>query len=273
MSQDSASAPSSAHPPIAPVGVMECIGMGWRLMMSDFWRLWVVAFVTTVVWMGASVFGMAATIVVLPPLLAGLYYAVARRIDGGPAEVADLFAGFKHRFGPSVVGMLPVTLGSVAIAVPIGLAMAALFVLGLGIVAAAEGQEEVVAVVVVVGILAFLVIEMVLIAALMVYALFFRFVPLAVWDHPESGWEAAKASARLVRDHFPPMVGFFLVFWLIAVAAQLIGLAACCVGVFFTGPVVTVWFVASLVYLYRSWTGRPLVSVPAAGDGREGGGN
>jgi hypothetical protein len=46
---------------------------------------------------------------------------------------------------------------------------------------------------------------------------------------------------------------------------------ACCVGVFFTGPAVWVWFAGSTIYLYRSWTGRPLVQpiggAPLAGPG------
>ncbi len=43
-----------------------------------------------------------------------------------------------------------------------------------------------------------------------------------------------------------------------AMAANLVGLAACCIGVLFTGPLVMVWQTAAILYLYRSWTGRPL---------------
>lgn len=247
------------------LGVMEAVRMGWRLMMADFWRLWVVAFVFMVVMMGANMLGIVATVLVLPPMLAGLFHVVARRIDGGPAEVGDVFAGFKERFGQSVVGLLPLTLGSVVFAVLVALVIAVLVALGIGIAVAAEGEDEVVAVVVIVGVLLLLAVELVLLAGLLVFGLFFRFVPAAVWDHPESGWAAAKASARLVRDHFLPMLGLLLLFWLIGMAAELLGMLACCVGVFFTVPAVMAWYVPTIVYLYRSWTGRPL-AVPAGGE-------
>lgn len=255
-------ASDAAHVPGGPaphLGVLDAMGMGWRLLTGDFWRLWVVAFVFMVVMMGANMFGIVSSVLVMPPLVAGLFYVVARRIDGGPAEVGDLFVGFKHRFGQSVVGMLPLTLGGVVFGVLVGLVTAVLLVVGFGIGIAAEGEDEVIAAVVIVGILLLLAAEFLLMVALLVYTLFFRFVPAAVWDHPESGWAAAKASVRLAREHFFPMVGLLVLFWLVATAAELLGMLACCVGVLFTVPVVVVWYVATLVYLYRGWTGRPLV--------------
>jgi len=273
MSETPASLPSPQDRPGATLGVLDAVGMGWRLMMSDFWRLWVVAFVMMMVLMGAGMFGLPAQILVQPPLMAGLFYVIAKRIDGGRAEVGDLFVGFKERFGPSVIGMLPVTAAGLVFVVLIGLTMAALFVVGGGIIAAAEGEEEVVAVVVIAGLVLFIAIEMLLILGLCVFAIFFEFVPAAVWDHPESGWAAAKASMRLVRGHFASMIGFFLVFWAIGTAANLIGMLACCVGVFFTTPVLIVWQFATLVYLYRSWTGRPLVQAAASEADSTAGGN
>ncbi len=255
-------------PPGPRLGVMEAVRMGWRLMMSDFWGLWVVAFILLLVLMASSMIGSVGAIVVQPPLLAGLIYVIGRRIDGGGAEVGDLFAGFKERFGQSVVGMLPLMAASVVFGILIVLTLCVLFALGGGIIAAAEGEEAVVAVTVIGGLVAFFLIEFVLILALVVFSLFFAFVPMAVWDHPESGWAAAKASMRLVRDHIFPMLGFVLVFWLVGMAAQLLGTLACCVGVFFTTPLVLVWEYAALVYLYRSWTGQALVQpiAPAGGE-------
>jgi uncharacterized membrane protein len=93
-----------------------------------------------------------------------------------------------------------------------------------------------------------------------------------VWDHPESGWQAMKDSVRVVKAHYMSSLGMILLFALIGLAAALVGILACCVGVFFTAPLVMVWFNATLIYLYRSWTGQPLVQpiaveVPAEGAG------
>ena len=264
MSETPPSLPSPSDRPATPLGVLDAVGMGWRLMMSDFWSLWVTAFVMLLIVMAAGMFGVPAQILVAPPMMAGLFYVIAKRIDGGRAEVGDLFAGFKERFGPSVVGMLPVTAAGFVLGFLIVAALAVLFLVGGGIIAAAEGEEEVVAVVMIGGLVLFIIIELLLILAFCIFAVFFDFVPAAVWDHPESGWAAAKASMRLVRDHFLSMIGFILVFWAIGTAANFIGMMACCIGVFFTTPLLLVWQYATLVYLYRSWTGRPLVQAPAS---------
>jgi hypothetical protein len=249
--------------PAAPLGVMEATRMGWRLLMSDFWPLWTVALVEMIVLIGASMFGMVATIVVVPPLVAGLFYVVARRIDGGPAEVGDLFAGFQKRFGQSVVGFLPVTIAAAVFGMMVGLVVAGAMIICMAVAQEGMGDEEVVIATVIIGILAVLAIGAILFIAVEIFVLFFTFVLPAVWDHPESGWAAAKDSMHLVRQHFLSVVGLAILFMVIGLAAQLVGTAACCVGTFFTGPLVTVWQIATIVYLYRSWTGRPLVQAAA----------
>ncbi|MCX5672985.1 MAG: hypothetical protein NTU94_16840 [Planctomycetota bacterium] len=242
----------------AASGVMDATRMGWRLMRSDFWALWVVALVEMLIAAAAgSVLGIFSVILVVPPLAAGMFYVVARRIDGGPAEVGDLFAGFQKRFGQSVLGFLPVSLASMVFAMLLGAVIAAAIIIGLAVAEAARGDEEIAIAAVILGILAVLVIGGILFIAVQVFTLFFEFVFPAVWDHPESGWAAAKASARLVRQHFLSVVGLVLLFMVIGMAAQLIGMLACCIGVFFTGPVVVVWQTATMIYLYRAWTGRP----------------
>jgi len=257
---------STAQPagPAAPLGVLEAMSLGWRLLMSDFWRLWLVGLVLLMVAWAAGMFGLPAAILVTPPLMAGLFYVVARRMDGGPAEVGDLFRGFKERFAESIVAYLPVSLGSVVFGVIMGLSTWLLIMLCFGLAAAAEGDDAAVALAVVAGILVFLVLEGILVIGLSLLVLFFYFAPAAVWDHPGEGWEAAKASARLVRDHIGSMLGFVVLFGVIGLAAHLAGLLACGVGWLFTTPAVTIWAYATLLYLYRSWTGQAAAMTRAA---------
>ena len=250
----------------ATLGVLDAMGLGWRLLVSDFWRLWLVGLVMMLVASAAGIFGLPAAILVTPPLMAGFFYILGRRMDGGPAQVGDLFRGFKERFGESVVGYLPVSLGSVVFGVVIGLATWLLMMVCFGVAAAAEGEDVVVGLTIAAGIVVFLAIEFFLLTALALLVLFFYFVPAAVWDHPGAGWEAAKASARLVRDHFVSMLGFLLLFCLVATAANIVGMLACCVGWLFTTPAVTVWAYATLLYLYRSWTGQESAAAAPASD-------
>jgi hypothetical protein len=259
MAQTAPALPAGPGQPVAPLGVFDALGMGWRLMMSDFWVLWLPAFVVMLIIMGASNFGLVAAVLVQPPLWAGLYWLVTRKIDGAPVKLGDVFEGFQQRFGQSVLAMLPVSLAGMVFVLAI---VAVILATMLGIAAVAEGShgnEGAVAVVALLGVLVGGVTLLVLLAAILIFCLFFTFVLPAVWDHPESGWEAVRTSAKLVRGRFWSVLGLTVLLFLITLAANLVGMLVCCIGIFFTTPVVMVWQAAAVTYLYRSWTGRPLV--------------
>jgi uncharacterized membrane protein len=95
--------------------------------------------------------------------------------------------------------------------------------------------------------------------ALLIVRLFFTFTLLAIWDRQDSGVEALKISMRLVKEHFWSVLGLTLLFVPIGIGAFLVGVLACIVGLLITIPAVTMWYKITLVYLYRSWTGQPLV--------------
>ena len=251
-------------PPQSPgpaLGVIDAMGMGWRLLMSDFWMLWLLALVLMAVMMGVGLVSCCllclAPLVVLfvrAPLEAGLFKALKGRIDGAAVNFNDLFAAFPECYWQAVLAGLPAILidgamqmvqmpmqfagnlagplahemrGSVEMLIPI-------FIIGAGVIG-------------------------LLVLVLAIFRLFFAFSLLAIWDYKTSGVEAIKLSMRLVKDHFWPILGLSLLFALIGFAAALIGLLACCVGMFITVPAVTAWHQITLVYLYRSWTGQPLV--------------
>jgi len=267
-------------PGMEELGVMDATRMGWRLLMSDFWPIWLLGLVVVAIQMGCSLvgsipyiggcFSLALAIFLQPPLYAGLFYAVARVIDGQKAMAGQVFEGFRQRYWPSVVAnLLPVAIGFGFGLVVGGLMFGMVFA-----TQGAGGDEE-----------AFIIIAvLVAIPLAVIFALvmlLFVFSMLAVWDYPESGWEAMKASVRVVKAHYLSMLGAGLLFGLIGLGAYLAGLIACCVGIFFTIPVIMVWFTAALVYLYRSWTGQPLTQAlaegvadefpPPPGEGYEGG--
>jgi len=272
MSQDTSWEMRQGLPGEGRLGVMDALSMGWRLLKGDFWALWVVALVMVAILTGCGIFGiipyiggcisLAVQIFVQPPLMAGLFFVISRRIDGGKPDVAMLFEGFRQRYWQSVVAMLPIMLAGVVVGIiVVGVMIATIAATG-GFSGGEPTDEEVA----VIGI-TLVVVLVPLVLAMVVFQLFFLFALIAVWDHPESGWEAAKASMRLVKDHFWSALGYGLLCGLIALGAALAGMLACCVGVFFTGPAVSVWFTASTIYLYRSWTGRPLVQPRRAGGG------
>jgi hypothetical protein len=57
MAQTAPALPAASGQPAAPLGVIDALGMGWRLLTSDFWGLWLPAFVLTLVLMAGSTSG------------------------------------------------------------------------------------------------------------------------------------------------------------------------------------------------------------------------
>ena len=256
-SADASPKPIPLPPPGDRLGVWDALGLGWRLLRADFWNLWLVGlvFYALVVASSGVPFG---GVLAGPPLMAGLFYIITRRMDGRPVAVAEIFEGFRQRFGQSVVAMLPLMLAGVAgglVVVPMVL---------IGVLAGAAGgaaadNEEIFGLIFGGTMCLMYAVFLVLMVGVGVFGWFFTFAPLAVWSHPESGWEAAKGSMRLVWRNLWSVVGFHLLFWLIGCGGVLAGYLTCCVGFLFVAPALVIWYYASVAYLYRSWTGQPLV--------------
>ena len=289
MSQDPGMQMREGLPGKGRLGVLDAWGMGWRLLKGDVWRVWLGVFVMGLIQVGMGLVNsipylgactsLATTIFIQGPLAAGLFFAIRRRIDGAAAEVGNLFAGFQHRYWQSVVANL------IIIGIMLGIGLAFVLVAGLivGVGAAItdgfRGSEPPVFL-----IIALVVVGVPALVAMIAVGLHFLFVFLAVWDYPRSGWQAIKASVRTVWANLGSVVGLQLLFFLVWLVAMMplgafgllfaiglgshsdglavaggAGLFVCVVGYVFLLPAITVWYQASLIYLYRSWTGQALV--------------
>jgi hypothetical protein len=254
---------SGGGQPAAQVGVLDAIGLGWKTVTGDLSGFWVPIFVAMLVQTGVGFIGaipcvgvlvsLAATFCVTPQIQAGMFFAMRQRIDGAPRDVGNIFEGFRTRFGQSLVSMLPMYLLTfVGFIVAFGTVFATV---GLSALARSSVGERGDAGAVV----AMVVVLVPLVLAMFCCGLLFYFAALAVWDHPESGWAAAMTSARIVSRHFFGMLGFALMSLLIGLGGMIAGTIALCVGLIFTVPFVMAWMMTSAVYLYRSWSGQPLV--------------
>ena len=255
-------APLPSAPPVeARLGVIEAMGLGWNLLTSDFWPLWLAAFMVMLI----SGFAGPARIVVGPPLAAGLFYVIAWKMRGGKVDLGQVFQGFSQRFKQSfIAGLVPygAQLAMLVIWLPIHLCVV-FGGMGLSGMHHQGGPPE-----------PFIMMPLMLVdmavafglsfGVLVVY-MFFIFAQCEVWNSPESGWAAAKFSVRLVWNNLGSVLGLCVLFWLVYVAAGLLGMIGCCVGQLFTIPVAQLWFAATVLYLDRSWTGRPIDWAPAAG--------
>lgn len=259
----SASTSAYVSPPPAngPLGVMDAVRMGWRLLMSDFWMLWLLALVLAAIMIGVGFVSCLlcclAPLVAFfaqPPLAAGLFKAIKRRVDGAKVDFADLFAAFSPMYLQTVLAGLPVmAIDTVMQMSQTGVRLAAQFAEPISREMHWREGQMVVLLLVAVGV------ALLVMLALLILRLFFTFALLAIWDRQDSGVEAIKISMRIVKEHFWSVLGLTLLFVLIGFGAFLVGLLACVVGLLITIPAVTMWYKITLVYLYRSWTGQPLV--------------
>ena len=253
------------------VGVIDALGMGWRLLMGDFWRLWLVALVPMAIQMGASLIGqcfgaipfvgpvfscgigLLMGLFVQPALAVGLFFAIRRKIDSAEVEVGNVFEGFRQRYWQSVVASLPPFGVGLVIGVAVVVIVAVVVLVGFGLEPNPQDEEVAVAALVGLGLSLPVIIIGILVSILFTFSL------LAVWDHPESGWEAVKDSVRLVKSHYLSTLGFAILAVLIMLAAAVAGTIALCVGTLITMPAAAALLHAAVIYLYRSWTGQPLV--------------
>jgi uncharacterized membrane protein len=249
--------PSGPLPPPPPpnlpagrLGVVEAMGLSWRLMMTNFWTLWLMGFLAFLL----EAFSGPGVIVVGPAVTAGLLYVLARQADGREVRVGMLFQGFSKRFAEAVIAMLVpygVQLAAPLLWLPVHLAI----IFGALGTAAGAGQKPDPVLIVGALVLDYGILFVFTIAGLAV-RMFFVFAIPGVWDRPKAGWQAAKESVRLVRENLGAVLGLMVLFILVGLAAQIAGMIACCIGVWFTVPIVHVWFQGTVLYLYRSWTGR-----------------
>ena len=260
MSQDTSWEMRQGLPGEGRLGVMDAYRLGWRFMKKDFWQHWLLAFVFLLLLM-ASGFVPFGQFIAGPPLAAGFMYVLMQRIDGRTLGVGGLFEGFKQRFAQSIVSLLPVLIVWFVLTI---IYLAAYFVLVFPILMSAGPDHPPDMQKFLCVFIPFMVVAGIGGILVSVFYLFFIFAPLAVWDCPQSGWEAAKVSIRMVRERFWSVLGFGVLGWLIGLLFSL-GVIACYIGIFFTAPIAMLWFGSALVYLYRSWTGRPLVQPVAAG--------
>ena len=174
-----------------------------------------------------------ATFVVSPQMNAGMLWSFVRRVRGQPAEIGDVFEGYRRAFGRLALVMLlqlVVLLPFILVAVVAGGGWAIL----------AQPQVEGTTPEVPWGGVA-----AILILGLLGGAVAIRFLlaPILILDRGYAAGEAMKLSWRLLGRRFWTLVVLLLALALVQVA----GLLALVIGVVFTLPM----YGAALAYLYE----------------------
>jgi uncharacterized membrane protein len=220
----------------------QCVANAWHLLQNNFGMIFGGVAIFMAIEMGIGLLGQIpivgivvslASLIVTGPLTGGVYFFLLKCIRGQPAEIGDVFAGFRLAFGQLLLGYLVMVLLITLSGLP-GFAIMAVPVITMIHHRAAEA-----------GLL--------LIAALgfivaMIPAIYFSVswlfsLPLII-DKQMEFWSAMSTSRRMVGKHWWLIFGLVVVCGLIKLA----GFAVCCVGLFFTLPITF----GAMMYAYES---------------------
>ena len=187
----------------------------WAIMKDQFWLIFAITLL-------AIIIGSLVPVVLMGPMMCGLYMCLLDKIDGRPLVFDRLFKGFDYFLPGLVVAflfMLPVLVFIVVMYVPM---------IAIAIAGERMSQEAVLP-----FILGMLAVELVfaIIMTLIHSLLIFSFPLIA--DRGLNGFEAVKLSARAVWANRGGVAGLFGLGILVAIA----GYAVLCVGIYLALPV------------------------------------
>lgn len=188
----------------------------WELIKDQYWMVFAVVLVGMLI-------GGAIPIVLIGPMMCGIYLVLFQKFEGKEIDFGLLFKGFDY--------FLPSLILAVLIMVPTLVMLFAIYIPMIGIVMAAPRMGETELIIFIAGTvvleLVFAVI-MVCIHTLLMFAF-----PLIV-DKKLPAWQAIKTSARAVWSNMGGVVGLFAVGFVICI----IGYLMLCVGIYLVIPLV-----------------------------------
>lgn len=215
---------------VAPV---ECIKEGWALIKDQYWLFLGISLVGILI-------GGAVPIVLLGPMMIGIFLCLLQRQRGEAVEFGTLFKGFEQFVQGLVVAALK-TIPIIIIIVPYYIFLVAMMATSMprGRHPSPEDSQAFV--------WSFFGIEMVFGVVIMVVSIlleiFFMFAFPLIADRKLSGLDAVKLSFRAGKANIGGIIGLILLNGLLA----FVGVLCCIIGVYFYLPIAF----ASQVVAYR----------------------
>lgn len=207
------------------VGVIkpvECIKEGWALIKDQYWLF----FGLTIV---AMLLGGAVPIVLLGPMMIGLFLCIFEKMARRPFEFGLLFKGFDHFVPGLIVTAIKV--------IPVILMMIPFYLVMFGTMMATMPRDHATPEEMSRFMTSFFGIEFLFILALMVVTIcveiFFMFAYPLVADRKLSGLDAVKLSLKAGKANFGGILGLLLLNALFGI----LGVFLCFVGAYFYLPI------------------------------------
>ena len=212
---------------------VECVKEGWALIKDQYWLFLGIVFVGVFI-------GGAVPLVLIGPMMVGIYLCFFRRMRGEPVEFGNLFKGFDY-FAPGLIAALIQMIPIVIVIVPMYIIMFALMMTSMprgGRMDPDESSRF---------LFTFLGFELVFVTVMLVLGIvvtiFFLFAFPLIADRNLSGVDAVKLSIKAARANFGGILSLILV----NVGLGILGVLCCYIGAFFVAPV----SLASYAVAYR----------------------
>jgi hypothetical protein len=214
---------------VGQIHAIDCVKEAWSLIKTDYWLLFAISFL-------GAVIGGVSMYVLIGAMICGIFLVYLKVIDGGRANIDDLWSGFKYfwpSLGVTIVVVVPIVAWMIIMFVTIYLPIITAAVMG----DKADGNM-------LLGTFAagFLVDLLVAFLMVCVHSLLIFAFPLIV-DRGLSSWEAMKLSARAVLKNLGGIGSLIAVNFCLALAGEL----AFCVGIYLVIPIIT----AANIVAYR----------------------
>lgn len=202
---------------------VECVKEAWALIKDQYWLFLGIIFVGLFI-------GGAVPIVLIGPMMVGIYICLFRKMRGEPVEFGTLFTGFDH-FAQSLIAGLLQMIPMVIVMVPMYAIMFGFMMTMMPRGGRADPEDASTFAFAFMGF--YLVFILVIMTVAIVVTIFFLFAFPLIADRNLSGVEAVKLSIKAAKANFGGVLGLILV----NVGLGILGVLACYVGAFLVAPI------------------------------------
>jgi hypothetical protein len=188
----------------------------WDLMKDQYWL------VLGITLLGLLI-GSAVPVVLIGPMICGIYLCLIEKAEGRPVKLEMLFKGFDF--------FLPSLIVAIVTILPVFVLLFALYIPLIGVALAGERMSEGELIPFLVGTLLF---ELIIALVMVCFHTLIMFAFPLIVDRKLSGIQAMLVSAKAVWHNLAGVAGLFGVGFLLA----FVGYLVLCVGAYFVMPVI-----------------------------------
>jgi uncharacterized membrane protein len=230
-----------------------CVSRGWELFKENMGVLFVGALIYMLI--EVAIGGLAripfigavfsiANFVISGPLMGGVLYLFIRVIRREPAEIGDIFSGFRRAFAQLFLGTLVQGLLIGVCMIPFLIVFFLKFIPLGGHLQSGSAPDKETLVAIESALLASLPVLLLCAIPATYLGVCWRFTLPLIIDKRMDFWTAMGTSRKMVHKHWWQIFGLVVLISLLNIA----GLCACCIGVLFTIPI----GIAALMFAYET---------------------